>query len=178
VFAEHFAFEARADAGPLLDGAGWYFDVAPELLAKAVIDYEVRFELGVGYAYTQLERDAPHRPRFRFHEAVAHAEAQLGGSQGGFWARIDYRVPLGSAPDRDTVGATDAYLDPSVQLGLQVGGVLSAGGGSHDWNVFAYVSIVDRGDADVPATTLPILDGGFDQHQWVVGVQHRFGSGR
>jgi hypothetical protein len=57
-------------------------------------------------------------------------------------------------------------------LNLEGGAALSLH--SDGWNVYASYTIVDRGELDKPETTLPILDGGFDQHQVVIGVQYRF----
>jgi hypothetical protein len=43
-----------------------------------------------------------------------------------------------------------------------------------DWDLFAELVVLDRGDLSHPATTLPILDGGFDQTHLVVGLTRRF----
>jgi hypothetical protein len=40
------------------------------------------------------------------------------------------------------------------------------------WDVFAKVVIIDRGELGMSATQLPILDGGFDQHQLVLGLTY------
>jgi hypothetical protein len=42
------------------------------------------------------------------------------------------------------------------------------------WNVYTSYALIDRGELDKPETTLPILDGGFDQQQIVIGVEYRF----
>jgi hypothetical protein len=63
----------------------------------------------------------------------------------------------------------DAF-DPEVRVGLEVGGVLSF----DEWSVFSAYSFVDRGEIAEPQTTLPILDGGFDQRQLMLGVSYRF----
>jgi hypothetical protein len=54
------------------------------------------------------------------------------------------------------------------------GGVLRVGD-NRSWDLYAIYSWIDRGEADRPSTMLPIIDGGFDQQQVVLGVQHRFG---
>jgi hypothetical protein len=42
------------------------------------------------------------------------------------------------------------------------------------WDVYASLTIIDRGELERPETTLPILDGGFDQQQLTIGVEYRF----
>lgn len=41
------------------------------------------------------------------------------------------------------------------------------------WDVYAVYAVIDRGELGKPETTLPNLDGGFDQRQLVVGVRYR-----
>ena len=87
--------------------------------------------------------------------------------------RFQLLATRGQNPDAPS--RTDTlFLDPSVQLGLYVGGVVSPRGSN--WDLFVVYSFVDRGDLERPETTLPILDGGFDQRQLAIGVQHRFGA--
>jgi hypothetical protein len=166
-FEEHFGFELAGSGGPMLGDAGFWIGAEPRLLAKAIMEYDVRFQVGVGYAFSVFDYAADAMPDFALHEAVLHAEAQLGSNRGSFWVRMDYRLPFASA-------VADTF-EPTPQINLQLGGVLSAGRNTA-WNVFAYVAVIDRGELSDPATTLPILDGGFDQQQWVIGVQHRFGA--
>jgi len=40
-------------------------------------------------------------------------------------------------------------------------------------DVWLRAAVVDRGDLAVPASVLPILDGGFDQQQLTLGVTYR-----
>jgi hypothetical protein len=167
-FAEHFALGLQASAGPLLNDPGFYAGAGPMLLAKVAIDRLVRFELGLGYAFTALQPGRKATRGFMLHEAVASAEAQLGSGDGAFFVGFEYRLPIASGPAADR-------LEPGARLGFELGGVLCAGH-QDDWDLFALFAVVDRGEADDPATTLPILDGGFDQHQWLIGVQHRFGK--
>ena len=100
-------------------------------------------------------------------------EAQLGDHHGGGWLGVDYSIPLAHAGELASSPAPVA-LDPSVHLSVQVGGVLRVGG-RDDWDLFAYYAWLDQGESRHPGTQLPVLDGGFDQHQIVLGVvSHRF----
>jgi hypothetical protein len=57
-------------------------------------------------------------------------------------------------------------------LNLEAGAVLTP---RHTgWDLYVSYAIVDRGDVESPGTTLPVLNGGFDQIQWALGVQHHF----
>ena len=62
-------------------------------------------------------------------------------------------------------------LDPATRLDVELGMAYAV---VDDWDLFVEASIRDRGDAGLPATQLPILDGGFDQRQLIVGVVRRF----
>jgi hypothetical protein len=88
------------------------------------------------------------------------------------WVGLNYAIPLikaGNLPNAPTPIA----LEPSTRLDLQVGFVFRTGN-DEDWDLFAYYAWLDRGEGSRPETRLPILDGGFDQQQLVLGVGHRF----
>ena len=171
LFAPDLGISVQASAGPVLDSGDGYFSAGPTLSSKHRIDYHVHFELGVGYLFTALDLEAPDDPLFHLHEAHAYAEVQLGNHSGGMFTRFAYHLPFASGPSAQH--SPERYLDPSAQLNVQIGAVLVAGDQA-DWDIYAVCTIVDRGNADDPATILPILDGGFDQQQWTAAVQHRF----
>lgn len=103
---------------------------------------------------------------------MTHAETQMGDQNASMWVGVNYAVPFVSRPRARAADPERGYLDPQVRLNLEAGGSLSLH--SDDWNVYASYTIVDRGELDKPETTLPILDGGFDQHQIAIGVQYHF----
>jgi hypothetical protein len=160
-----------AGGGRLFGEDGWWWQFQPTLLAKPVVDKWVRFELALGHSIMLLDIEGDER-RFWLEEIAAHAQAQLGEDTGAMWVGVDYALPIGSGPDHPDAHS-DRFLDPQIRLGLQVGGVLSPK--RSNWDLFVIYSVVDRGDLENPATMLPILDGGFDQRQLAIGVQHRFG---
>ena len=170
-FGHRLAWSLYGGGGKLLGEPGGWYQLQPTLLAKPVVDKFVRFELALGHSILLLDVRNDTRT-FWLEEIAAHAEAQLGDDSGGFWVGIDYGLPIGSGPDYPDA-PNGRYLDPNVTLGLQIGGVLTPRGS--DWDLFVIYTIVDRGDLDRPETRLPILDGGFDQRQLAIGVQHRFG---
>lgn len=158
-FAEVFASEAVAAVGPLLGRDGSYGQLGTGLRSKLKVDYVLRFELALGGLFTYLGPSDDHRASW-LEELTGHVEAQLGGRSGGGWVGIGYAMPVAHAPT----------LDPGPRLDLDVGGVVTF----DDWDLYAIYTIVDRGDVSRPESTLPILDGGFDQHQITLGVRHRF----
>ncbi|OJT21102.1 hypothetical protein BO221_29995 [Archangium sp. Cb G35] len=56
-------------------------------------------------------------------------------------------------------------------MNFRLGAVLSY---IEDWDLFAELIVNDRGELSEPTTTLPILDGGFDQTLLLLGVTRRF----
>jgi len=82
----------------------------------------------------------------------------------GSWIGIGYAIPVTS---RGTDPTTGLAVDPQPRLDLRVGTVLSL---VREWDLFAEFAVVDRGDLGDPSTRLPILDGGFDQRQVILGV--------
>ncbi len=147
----------------------------PGLAAKLRIDQELRFALNLGGAFTMLDFAGATTAPSWIEEIASGAEAELGGHGGGFWVRLDYYIPVASGPRSSRADGAAHTLDPQVRLNLQVGGVLSL---SEGWDAFASYTFVDRGEIDRPSTTLPILDGGFDQQQLSLGVEYRFDSKR
>jgi hypothetical protein len=90
----------------------------------------------------------------------------------GAWIGIAYAVPVQKS-GRDPT--TDMAIDPRPRVDFHVGTVLAI---VKDWDLFADLAWVDRGDLAMPATRLPILDGGFDQRQVVFGVTRHFDTTR
>jgi hypothetical protein len=171
-FGHRLAMSVQGGGGELFQEQGFWWQLQSSLLAKPAIGRWARFELALGHSITQLDIDRDPRP-FWLEEVVAHAETQLGERGLAGWLGIDYSLPLASGPDAPN-RTSPRFLDPNVGLSLHVGVVMSPS--RSDWDLFAIYSVVDRGDLETPETTLPILDGGFDQHQLTIGVQHRFGS--
>jgi hypothetical protein len=86
----------------------------------------------------------------------------------GAWAGVGYAVPIAFRGQDPT---TKLSVDPQPRLDVRIGTAVSF---VDEWDVFVEAAVVDRGDVEDPATRLPILDGGFDQKQIVVGVTRHF----
>jgi hypothetical protein len=176
VFADGFAVRLGGGGGPLFEELGYYWQASPGLQAKFNPDHMLRFDLGLGSTMTVIEGDE-NAETFWLEELSSHVELQFGDRKGAFWVRLDYGVPLASAPSSDAPDADSGrFLEPQIRLGAQVGGVLTIDGWNEDgaWDAYFAYGFVDRGELNRPETVLPLLDEGFDQSQIIVGVQHRF----
>lgn len=160
-----WALWAGGAGGPLLADAGAWGDAAAGLQARTSIDETIRFQAAAGVSGTRLFMgEDSGRPWFT--ELVSHGEALLRAPRGEIagWIGVDYRVPLAEAD-----GTVE--IDPKVRLNFQLGLML---GYVSKWDLYLIYGVVDRGDVEEPDTTLPILDGGFDQSQIIFGAARRF----
>jgi hypothetical protein len=153
----------------MLEHSGFFWQAEGGAFAKVRVDELVRFELGLTDVFTSLMFDPKPGGPFWLNEVAAHAETQIGEQGAAMWLGLGYRLPVASVP-----GSPDPlngrFLDPKVQLSLQIGGVITR----NNWDLYAAYTVIDRGDLRARETTLPILDGGFDQQQLTIGVLHRF----
>jgi hypothetical protein len=172
-FGSVFGGSVSGSYGRLMDHQGRYWQVESSLLAKpSALDW-LRFELSAGHLATAVDyrRDGPRLDWL--HEVVAHGEVQFGEDEGGAWIAADYALPVAHSK---ASSAERPAMDPNVRLNLQLGAVLSPE--DTNWDLYAVWAITDRGSVDAAGSTLPILDGGFDEQRWVLGVQHRFDLGK
>jgi hypothetical protein len=90
----------------------------------------------------------------------------------GGWVGARFSFPVSQRGDLDTMSmSSSASMDVKPSVDVTLGGVLRM----RDWDLWMSFSIIDRGDAAAPETTLPILSGGFDQNQTTIGITRRFG---
>jgi hypothetical protein len=171
-FAKGFSASLGGAAGPLFGAEGVFYRTGTGLSWKTSVSEYLRFALGLGNGWTILNYEPPTSSPFWLGEVITHAETQFGDNNASMWVGIDYAVPFASRPHMTAPDARRGYLDPQVRLNLEAGAALSLH--SDGWNVYTSYTIVDRGELDRPETTLPILDGGFDQQQVVLGVEYRF----
>lgn len=173
-FARHFAASIQARTGPLLGESGEHWQLESTWLAKANIDPLLRFELALGELSTVLLYDRENPGSVFLQELTGHVEAQIGHRE-AFWIGATYSIPVAHAVSSGGATLNDTRrIEPSPRLDLELGGVMTRGA----WDLYALYAIIDRGDLADPGTTLPLLDGGFDQRQYVFGVRYRFEPGR
>ncbi len=160
-----WALWARGAGGPLLGDAGAWGDAAAGLQARTSIDETIRFQAASGISATRLFMgEDSGRPWFT--ELSTHGEALLRSPRGEVagWLGVDYRIPLAHSDG-------NLEIDPQTRLNFQLGFMLGYVG---KWDLYAVYAVVDRGEVEDPATTLPLLDGGFDQSQIIFGAARRF----
>lgn len=167
-----YALVLQGQGGPLLDGAGSAWSGAAGAGAKWSLGRNTRLGLSLGNQLTALDERGRLGTRAWIDELVLGTEAQYGRSEAAMWVGLNYAIPLAKAGNLPNA-PTPIALQPSTRLDLQVGFVFRAGK-EEDWDLFAYYAWLDRGEASRPETRLPILDGGFDQQQVVLGIGHRF----
>lgn len=170
--ANGFSASLAGAAGPLFGADGVFYRTGTGFSWKTSVSEYLRFVLGLGNGWTILDYRQRTSSAFWLGEVITHAETQFGDDNASMWVAMDYGVPFASRPHAAAPDARRGHLDPQVRLNLEAGATLSLH--SDGWNVYTSYTIVDRGELDRPETTLPILDGGFDQQQVVVGVQYRF----
>jgi len=171
-FAKGFGAVLGAGVGPLFGADCVFYRGGPGLSWKPSVSQYLRFVVGVGNSWTILDYQPKPSSTFWLGEVVSHAETQFGDDNASMWVGMDYAVPFASRPHADAPDPVHGHLDPQVRLDLEIGGAMSLH--ADGWNVYASYIVIDRGELDKPETTLPILDGGFDQHQLVIGVEYRF----
>jgi hypothetical protein len=160
---DHTAIALGGAGGHLMEHAGSWETGSLLVQWRKPISNDVQFETSGGAQVTDLR--APRSTSAQITElAVAGSVVFHDNWHWGGWIGIGYAVPVDA---RGTDPTTALPVDPRPRLDLRLGGVLAV---SRAWDVFAEYAVVDRGDLAAPATRLPILDGGFDQQQILLGV--------
>ena len=157
---------ARGAGGPGLGRDGYWTSGEAAAHAQVHLAEKVLFwESTLGGTYTRLLPDDSTRRDPWVSELLTSTGIALREKRGFFatWLTVGFAFPVASA----------GGLDPQTRVSMQMG-VL--GGVTRSLDLFMEIQILDRGDLENPATTLPILAGGFDQTRVVFGFNRRFGS--
>lgn len=167
-----WAMFLQAAGGPLMNDAGWWTGMDAGVQARKILEQVVVFQGALGGSGSMLIIDGPNQEPFWFAEVASHGEILFQAPRGEVagWLGVDYRVPLAKNPATPDP-AFGGYLDPQPRVNVALGVVLAF---LPNWDIYAEFAIIDRGDLDAPATTLPVLDGGFDQRHLVFGLLRRF----
>lgn len=154
------ALAAGVSGGPTL-GGGWWGDTSAGVVHRSRIEDFISFQVGAGGLAIMV--NAEDTARTWQADATGSAELTFHTPRGewAMWFGTELALPVAHA---DTI-------DPSTRLDLTMGTVFSA---VRDWDLYAEFTFRDRGTTKLPATILPIIDGGFDQRQVVVGIIRRF----
>lgn len=163
---KNVALQVSGGGGHLMSHSGKWMRESLTLEWKKPIDEDwLAFDMQAGVSGLGL--DAPNTSSNAFITELGISTTALfhepKGHWGG-WIGIAYAVPV-QASGRNPV--TEMVIDPQPRLNFHMGTVLSL---VPKWDLYVDFAVVDRGDLGNPATTLPILDGGFDQTQIIFGV--------
>jgi hypothetical protein len=154
--------------GRLISRAGMWDRVSLSVLARKSLDRFAQLQLSGGV--DALAVSAPRASRVVIGEAAVGLTAlyRFVPDYWAAWIGVTYALPFASrGPDL----ATGMPVDPQPRLDFRAGTVLAV---IDRWELFAEFAIIDRGDFAAPATRLPILDGGFDQRQIMLGITRAF----
>jgi len=169
---KNVALQLSVAGGHLMSHSGKWVSEALTLEWKKPIHEILDFDIQGGVSGLGL--DAPSSQSRAFITEVGfNTTALFHDPRGHFgaWIGIGYAVPVQSSGKDPT---TNLWIDPQPRLNFHAGTVLSL---VKKWDLYVDFAIVDRGDAGIAGTQLPILDGGFDQKQVVFGItRHIEGS--
>ena len=169
--SRHVALALSAAAGHLIAHDGLWTRGSLAVEAKKTIDPEL-LAFDVQGGVDGIDLHAPGTPGATLGELSVQTSALFREPTGhwGAWLGLAYAVPIYKRGVDPTTGMA---LDPQPRLDFHIGTVLSL---VPQWDLYADFAVIDRGDAASPATRLPILDGGFDQRQLVLGVTRHFAA--
>jgi hypothetical protein len=163
------ALAIAGSASPLLGMKGMATGGSLFVTHKHRLNEIVSFTLAAGASSTYLRptgaMDHPLVVEAAGHASVLARVPECGCY--GAWLGVGYAVPA-YHHGHDPVGGM--LLDPQPRLDIDIGNSVKL---ADQWDFSIELSIIDRGDLANPATRLPILDGGFDQIQIMVGVTRR-----
>ncbi len=155
------ALAAGVSGGPTLGTGGMWGTAGAGLIHRSRIEEFIAFQVGAGTSVTTIHRT----------DMDSEWQADVVGS-----SELVFHTPRGEWAMWGGFGlALPAVhsdgIDPSTRLDVTIGTVFSA---VRDWDLYAAFTLRDRGTTEMPGTVLPIVDGGFDQKQIVIGITRRF----
>ncbi len=164
---ERTALALSGGGGPLLGLPGFTYGGSLFLTHKHRLNEFVTFALAGGASSVVI--DPTNMSSEVLVEGGAHAAilARIPNGVWGAWLGAGYALPA-YHHGRDPVSGM--ALDPQPRLDIDLGNAVQL---ADDWDLTVDLSILDRGDLTNAATRLPILDGGFDQIQIIVGIERR-----
>lgn len=162
------AIAAGGEVGPLLGHDGTYTRETLGVGYRKEIMEMVLYGLGASIDGTTLS--APNTKGGFVGEVAANASVLWREPHGicGAWLGVSYAVPV---YDHGVDPTTSVAFDAKPRLDFRIGGSVMV---TEAWDLFAEFAVIDRGDLDMAETRLPIMDGGFDQKQLILGVTRHF----
>lgn len=169
--AHQTAIAVSASAAPLAGLHGEAFGGAAFLTHKHRLNEIVTFSLAGGASSTVLHPAGATALPYLI-EAAAHASVlcRIPNGVWGGWLGVSYAVP---AYHHGVDPISGMALAPQPRLDIDLGNAVQL---AEHWDLTIDLSIIDRGELARPETRLPVIDGGFDQIQIMVGISRRVPS--
>ena len=169
--ARHVALAIGGAGGHLFDHDGEWLRQTAMIDVKHPLNRYVAFDIQGGA--DGIELAAPGSSGAHLTELALQTSTLFRADEvAGAWAGVAYSIPVLQGGVDPT---TQMALDPKPRLDLAIGAVLAV---VPEWDLFVSYAVITRGDVQDRASMLPILDGGFNQHQLVVGVTRHFEGGK
>jgi hypothetical protein len=166
----------RGQGGPQLGRNGYWLNAEGAVQYRLALQRELFFETSLGWSHSQLSFKQEVDRLFFVEEVFTRVGLALRDPRHGkfaAWLTFDYYLPVISGPDSDDADPiSGGFLDPQPRVNMHLGAL---GAVTDNVDLFVEYSILDRGDLDNAATTLPVLHRGFDQKQIVFGFMRHFG---
>jgi hypothetical protein len=157
------AFTAGTAAGPTMGDDGAWGRASVGAVHRSPIERVLALQISGGGEATALRQDGMGRRWLAELAFASQLVLHTPRGEAALWGGVDMGFPI----------AHSSRLDPTSRLGLGFGAVYSA---VRDWDLYFEMTFRDRGTLAMPETTLPIIDGGFDQRQLVFGITRRFSA--
>jgi hypothetical protein len=163
------AFHSEIAGGPLLDKGGVWTTGGGGFERRSIVHDTLSFQYGLGGDVLNLAVDDGNH-----HAILGEVTASLKTmfqiqDAFGLWFSGVMAFPVGHSGAL----ADGMDFDPQTRVDVGAGMVYSL---VDNWDVFMEVSVIDRGQADHPETTLPILEGGSDQRVFTFGITRHWGE--
>lgn len=168
-FADSFSAWTRAQGGPMLGRIGYW--AGGDIAVGHHLDLQkfLFVDTSLGFSHTQLFFDEDDGKNYLSDEIFTRIGLSVRDPKRGLfatWLNFDYYYPVHGSPDA---------IDPQPRVNMRLGAL---GAVSKRVDLFIEFSVLDRGDLEDLRTTLPILNGGFDQQTLIMGFMRHFGPER
>lgn len=175
-FSDVFGAWARGHVRPMLDRSGIAMGGSAAVDSTVEIEDWLRWVSALGMDYLALTAEDDGTPPPSVLEVLARTGLTVTDDRHfSVWLTFTYDYPVWSRSEAaadPTIAAPASDSQPRMNVDLG-GSVLV----TDTFGLFAQASILDRGDVDDPGTTLPVLNGGFDQAQLIFGFVQNFERG-
>ena len=166
-FGKRYAAWLRGAVGPVMGENGTWGAGTLGFQGRKAIHETIVFQGSVGGLGTHLWLDEPKEKAWLAEVgAVGEMIFRTPHNEVAVWFGTQFWFPVASDPS--------AIIDPETRVSFHMGLVLAY---VDKWDIVFETIFNDRGDVEEPGSTLPILEGGFDQTQLVFSISRRFARG-